>query len=207
MFELTDAARSREHPSPYFLPPTLANTVDGDPIESVLLLRDEMANMVWGVEQIVLGRTGDRIDRREQVQAAGLGLQQIDGDIADAELIYRLATPVPDHWIPFVPVPATDGSPGDAGVVLERRTMRRMSPTGFVDIAPLGVLLEPGRVLRINEEAVPREGILLERSFQLARWIDGSTHLWLGRRKRGGRGEGRSGLRFDAVDQIDLSDV
>ena len=111
-------------------------------------------------------------------------------------MIYRLATPVADHWIPFVPVPDGDG----AGVILERRTMRRTTSTGPMDIAPLGVILEPGTPLHIEEGEVPREGIIVERSYQLARWTDGSTHLWLGRQKRIGRGEGRSGLRFDVVD-------
>jgi hypothetical protein len=182
----------------FFLPPTLARTVDGDPIESVTLLRDEMANMVWGVEHLVSGTTGDVVDRDQRAPTPGMGLQQLDGEVADAELIYRLATPVPDHWIPFVPVPAGGDDPG---VVLERRTMRRVTSDGTVDIEPLGRLLEPGTVLRIQEAEVPREGIIVERSFQLARWSDGSTHLWLGRRKRVGRGEGSSGLRFDVVDR------
>ena len=38
------------------------------------------------------------------------------------------------------------------------------------------------------------------RHYQYARWIDGSTFLWLGRRKSTGRGEGSSGLRFDRVE-------
>ena len=53
--------------------------------------------------------------------------------------------------------------------------------------------------LNICEEEVPREGARVTRSYQLARWLDGSTHLWMGRRKQVGRGEGSSGLRFDSV--------
>jgi hypothetical protein len=34
----------------------------------------------------------------------------------------------------------------------------------------------------------------------VTRWQDGSTHLWIGRRKKIGTGEGSSGLRFDALD-------
>jgi hypothetical protein len=156
-----------------------------------------MANMVWGVERRVVGPTGDIVDRDDTATAPGLGLQQVDGEVIDAELVYRLATPVPDHWIPFVPVPSADHD----GVVLERRTLRRTTPDGPVDIPPLGRILEPGTPLRIEEEEVPREGAIVERTFQLARWTDGSTHLWLGRRKRVGRGEGRSGLRFDVVER------
>jgi hypothetical protein len=53
--------------------------------------------------------------------------------------------------------------------------------------------------LAIHEEEVPREGVRVVRTFQLARWQDGSTHLWIGRQKSVGRGEGSSGLRFDML--------
>jgi hypothetical protein len=48
---------------------------------------------------------------------------------------------------------------------------------------------------------VPREGALVERRFQYARWFDGAGLLWLGRRKSVGRGESSSGLRFDILDR------
>ena len=51
------------------------------------------------------------------------------------------------------------------------------------------------------EEEVPREGARITRSFQFTRWIDGSSHLWLGRRKTVGGGEGSSGLRFDKLEE------
>jgi hypothetical protein len=40
------------------------------------------------------------------------------------------------------------------------------------------------------------------RSYQYARWSNGSTHLWIGRRKQPGRGEGSSGLRFGVVEPV-----
>jgi hypothetical protein len=55
--------------------------------------------------------------------------------------------------------------------------------------------------LSLFEEEVPRSGLRLVRQFQYARWLDGSTFLWLARRKGVGRGEGSSGLRFDSVDE------
>jgi hypothetical protein len=51
----------------------------------------------------------------------------------------------------------------------------------------------------IEEEEVPRAGRLVQRVFQRARWHNGSTFLWLGRRSQTGRGEGSSGLTFDYV--------
>jgi hypothetical protein len=46
---------------------------------------------------------------------------------------------------------------------------------------------------------VPRSGVDVVRTFQLARWIDGRYVLWCGRSRRTGKGEGSSGLRFDSV--------
>ena len=46
---------------------------------------------------------------------------------------------------------------------------------------------------------MPREGAVIERAFQFARWFDGRALLWLGRRKGAGRGERASGLRFDGL--------
>jgi hypothetical protein len=49
------------------------------------------------------------------------------------------------------------------------------------------------------EEEFVREGVRVERMYRLARWSDGSTHLWLARRKITGAVAGSSGLRFDQV--------
>jgi hypothetical protein len=51
--------------------------------------------------------------------------------------------------------------------------------------------------LRIAEEEVGRDGVVVERRFQYARTADGRAVLWVGRSKRVGRGEASSGLRFD----------
>jgi hypothetical protein len=39
--------------------------------------------------------------------------------------------------------------------------------------------------LDIFEEEIPREGCRVTRSYQYARWFDGSPLLWIGRRKTG----------------------
>jgi hypothetical protein len=80
--------------------------------------------------------------------------------------------------------------------------MRRPRPDGSLEpILPLGRILEPETTpLRIHDEEVPRDGANVRRAWQLARDPSGRTHLWLGRRKGSGRGEGSSGLRFDAVE-------
>ena len=66
-------------------------------------------------------------------------------------------------------------------------------------VEPRGAVLGVDGDLRLAEEEVPREGAVVQRAFQYARWFDGRSLLWLGRRTRAGRGEGASGLRFDAL--------
>src|SRR5207244_1744289 len=110
-----------------------------------------------------------------------------------APIVYRLASSVPDYWIPLVPT-------RDRGSFwLTRAAMMRSLPNGSREaIKPLGRILEPETsTLGIYEEEVPRAGIRVTRTYQYVRAPDGSTFLWLGRRKRSGRGEGSSGLRFD----------
>jgi hypothetical protein len=67
----------------------------------------------------------------------------------------------------------------------------------------LGHILEASQGLTLFEEELPREGIRVTRSYQFTRWIDGSSHLWIGRRKGVGRGEGSSGLQFDSLNAKD----
>ncbi len=194
----------------FLLPPTLAQTIAGEPIEQVALFRDEMANMTWGVERRVQGVSGDAYDRGTE-SSRRAAQQQVSGPPVDAQLVYRLATSVPEHWIPFVPVPADGSDPGtDPVIQLERRALLRTELDGRRRaIHPKGVLLrsDPDQApeaeppLRIEEEEVPREGAIVERAFQFARWFDGRSLLWIGRRKVVGRGEGASGLRFDVLDR------
>jgi hypothetical protein len=62
-------------------------------------------------------------------------------------------------------------------------------------------VLRPGRALRLHEEEIPRTGAVVTRHWQLARGPDGRLHAWLARRKRPGRGERGSGLRYDAIER------
>jgi hypothetical protein len=192
----------------FFLAPTAPSPLTGDPVEQVALFRDEMANLCWGVERRVQGPAGETIDRYIEAGRTPLHQQLVDPP-PDVRLIYRLATPVPEHWIPFVPVRAEiEGDP--AGIQLERRVLLRFDATGASRaVHPHGILLrsdlsitpdaEPP--LRLFDEEVPRDGALVERAFQYARGPDGASYLWLGRDKRVGAGEGASLLRFDSTER------
>jgi hypothetical protein len=103
---------------------------------------------------------------------------------------------VPEHWIPLIPTP----EPGTTAMRLRRGTMLQHRGEALREVPPEGRLLEPGRDLRLFDDEVPRDGAHVTRAYQYARWTDGTAHLWMGRRKRPGRGEGWSGLRFDLVE-------
>lgn len=189
----------------FVLPATVRHALQGTPLEEVTMFRDEMANLVWGVERVVQGPSGEPV-ARGLVESRSLR-QSIPGDLGDAQIVYRLMTPVPDHWVPFLSVPVPGVPPSDFATELQRRPLvhfRRGESPQLVH--PQGVLLrgDPGRdvsddLLRVAAEEIPREGILLTRRFQLARTADGGSVLWIGRQKATGRGEGASGLRYDTA--------
>jgi len=173
-----------------FVPPALAASLNSQPVEDVWLLRDEMANLAWGVERIVENRAGDRLDR----QNAYLAQQTATPAATDGSgLSYRLASEVPDYWIPLVAVP----DPSGQGIRLQRGALAR--PGANTVVPPRGRILGVPGPLFLRDEEVPRAGAHVTGGYQYARWIDGSSHLWRGRRKGAGRGEGSSGLKFDNV--------
>lgn len=181
------------------LAPTLAGTLHGEAIEEVLLLRDELANLAWAVERVVESAAGGRLDRLEGYRTTRFTPPPERSSDGDDMLHYRLATTVPDYWLPLVPVRIDPARPDirlQRGRVLLDRDGEPVAP------GALGRVLEPGAPLSLFEEEVPRAGARVTRAWQYARWADGATHLWIGRRKGPGRGEGWSGLRFDVVEPL-----
>jgi hypothetical protein len=179
--------------------PALASSLQGRPLEDVLLLRDETANLVWAVERAVEGENGLPVDRAAAAYAQAPGPPP-PATPADT-LAYRLRSDVPEHWLPLIPQRLQASDPS---MTLRLGALSRIRPDGaVVPIRPLGRLLAPATPdapVMLREEEVPREGARVTRAYQLARWVDGTTFLWLGRRKAVGRGEGSSGLRFDTME-------
>jgi hypothetical protein len=185
----------------FFLPPVLGPALQSAAVEDVLFLRDEMANVAWAVERVVESPAGRPLDRFEAFQVARQRRARDEespagGGAAPADVdAYRLGTAVPDYWIPLLPVQQGASSQLRRGV-LPRRAID--GTEGVLE--PQGRVLEPGQALLLHDEEVPREGARVTRAYQYARWVDGSTHLWIGRRKQPGRGEGSSGLQFDVLE-------
>lgn len=179
----------------FFLPPTLVRNIEGRPVEEVLFLRDETANLAWGVERLIESATEQPLNRYE-IETARDNSGQPVAPVPEIP-VYRLASRVPAHWVPLLPL---QNDPATGAVRLVRGAV--LTPDGSQQIvrAQGRILNADGQAaLALYEEEVPREGVRVTRNFQLARWLDGSTHLWMGRRKTVGRGEGSSGLRFDVL--------
>jgi hypothetical protein len=179
----------------FFLPPVLADSLNGEPVEEVLLMRDEVANLVWGIEHLAPSAAGGGFDRDAVDRPTAVTPPVGEGEA----LRYRLATSIPENWIPFQPVRIDPSQPA----VKLKRSAALLDAGGAAGFSrPLGRILEPDRPdFSLFEEEVPRAGARVTRAYQYARWTDGSTVLWLARRKRAGRGEGSSGLQFDTLDE------
>lgn len=176
--------------SPWFLfAPALPQSVEGPPVETVLLLRDEMANLAWAVEQTVPDLAGDPVDRRGRWAA-----RPPDAPARGPYPRYRVETDVADFWFPLAP----EQLPDRENVRLRLVPLVR-GTGGGPGAAPLGRLLRTG--MWLHEEEVPRSGARVERAVQRARWHDGSAHTWATRRKGPGIGGVSSGLRYDSLDE------
>lgn len=191
MFELANADGTTDAGHALLLLDALPTTHESAPVEDVLMLRDELANLAWAVEKIVTSRTGRPLNRHED--EATRRFPAATGSAGERR--YVLQTPVPRNWIPLLPRFDTDGAGAVIRRLLARGAIREQA--GGPGIPPLGRLLEPGVPLALYDEEVPRAGAQVSRLWTLGRGVDGSTHLWRGRRKGPGRGEGSSGLRFD----------
>jgi hypothetical protein len=168
--------------------------MESSPVETVLFLRDEMADLAWGVEARVQDALEASVDRR----AAWIAPGKLPPGTRDLPA-YHVETVVPDYWIPLAPEQ-------DKQSVHLRMVPMEVDNDGVPqEIEPKGLLLratdsEGQFRLWLFEEEIPREGTQIDRLYRYARWQDGRTSMWTARRRRVGRGEGSSGLRFDVLD-------
>src|SRR5262249_6293892 len=112
----------------FFLPPALGVSLEGNSLEEVLLLRDEMANLAWAVERIVESPINSPLDRFEAFQEQRRREERANSSKSNGQsaattaLTYRLGSSVPDYWIPLLPV--QDGS----AIRLRRGSLPRTGP-------------------------------------------------------------------------------
>jgi hypothetical protein len=207
MYTLAGAAQD----GALFLAPAAPKVQDGEPLEELHLIRDEMANLVWAIEARVPLATGwaraggelaaERVAYHRRLIAAAPAppAEHV------APIHYRAMTGVPEHWIPLVPVHAARSS---REIQLQRGAMLRVLeadplPPGKVEpqtsLLRRGLDERPRAAYFVHEEEVPRAGTHVSLAFQRARGSDGAALVWLGVRKETGRGEGSSQLGFDDI--------
>ncbi|MEP7106536.1 MAG: hypothetical protein ABI760_01115 [Ferruginibacter sp.] len=188
-------------------------------VEKVSFLRDEMANMVWGVEEITRdpyggGRDGESLAKQTMALVNSLNPQNKasdEGKLSAEGWKYKAGTLMAENRIPFIPMamdPAQQISFNKRKVILQRAAMPRVAD----DFAPIRIrprtslLGQPGRPenekpdpLFIFEEEIPRTGIVLSLVWKRTRWFNGQTHVWLSRKKTVGTGEIDANFRFDIL--------
>jgi hypothetical protein len=192
--------------------PTVPKIQEGKPAEETVFIRDEMANMVWGIEKIVPLANGkskpgaeaarETLDRYRALLA---GTPPPPSPEPKAKIRYRVMNSVPENWIPFIPVRVSDVN-DPRQIQLQRAAMPPVLPGDpRTKVRPRTILLREGldQTVRasyfLHEEEVPRAGIQVSQSFQRTRWTKGRVFVWLGVHKQTGRGEGSSALAFDQI--------
>lgn len=188
-------AGSRAKPEPtLFLPPTAVGPIEGRPIEELLFMRDEAANLAWAIERTLPGVLTEPLPAWDPQRAPPRPSEE------DVPLRYRLMTAVAESWHPLQPVRLTGSN---RQIALQLTPMLRETTGGTLEpIEPRGRILREGtRPLRIDEEAVPRTPLLVEVSFQRARDANGKTYLWLGRKKSNAAPQRGSALVFDGLEE------
>ena len=198
--------------------PTVEKIQEGKPLEEVILLRDEVANMVWAIEKKIPLPTGSPKNGAEAAHELRNFYQKLvdENNVApvaipdlmknEANIRYEIMNTVPENWIPFIPV-HVPGS--NREIQLQRASLPRILkndlPENAKKIKPRTQFLREGldtptiEPYFIHEEEIPRAGVRIYHTFQRARWYNGKVVTWYGARKQTGRGEGHSGLAFDQI--------
>jgi len=176
-----DAAAEPSGLSRLFVAASPAEASDGEPIEELHLLRDEVANVAWAVERIVTHPLGQGVE--PAVPQAAENATALSG------LVWTLAPSAPPrNWFPLLPMQIGKLTPG---VLWSAR-----------DARPVGRLMSELKSAKgsLHQEEVPPEGAQVARRWQSARAIDGTLHFWIGRDKAPRRTDLAPAIRFDLVE-------
>jgi hypothetical protein len=194
--------------------PSAPAVQQGRALEEVMLVRDEIANMVWGIEKTIALPNGEPKAGAEAARETKAFFERkaIPAMLPplienDAKIRYDAMNTVPENWIPFIPVHV----PGDnRETQLQRAAMLRIvEGLPEVKVRPRTSLMRAGLDVSIpvgyflHEEEVLRAGVIVTQRYQRTRWRDGRAWVWLGVQKQTGRGEATSGLAFDRLLDIE----
>ena len=174
-----------------YLAPRVAQPLIGPVVEQVTLTHDEQANIAWAIEQIL-----------ESPLQVGIALSDARppeprGD-PQAPPQYKLFHRPPPHWVPLLPVRTGP----DAEVLLARGSVSDEAGNGRL-VGSVTTMLAGGTdgALLIPEEEVPDDGLVVQRHYQAARWIDGTLHIWAAYRARPAGSLPSANLRFNSISE------
>lgn len=227
MFQLTRSSTGgvAESDNRIFIPPIISQkATETEPLEKVRFLRDEMANLVWGVESKIPHYWRGNLDAKEFNLSYNGYLKDLSekinpppvlGSTEGVNHVYKVMnSEVPDNWIPFIPVKTND--PSHREVLLQRGAMPRIlantsEEAPFPKIRGNTTIMREGlsaeneqnqeAAMYIHQEEIPRAGVEISGAWQRARWYNGKMCNWYSRKKVVGRGEGNSGLAFDQLER------
>ncbi len=130
MFNIAPETNNGKEMGGLLLPPCFASTIESKPVEEVNFVRDEMANMVWGIETLVPDGTGGSLEVCEYSQGlmdyinekneqnyeritgkslnGTVSIQDSEGETKAlsshlADFKYTIQSSVALNWIPFIP--------------------------------------------------------------------------------------------------------
>ncbi len=191
-FELSGDTSVQHNRDPWlFVAPAAPPSQHSEPLERVIYIRDEGANLAWGIEETLEAPDG-RPYRRPRTKPENAKPASTD----PAELwSYELVSQTPSNWIPFIPQRIGAGP----DIRLRRARMEAWKNLNRYLVGPRSRLLDPTQPLTLYEEEVPRGGLEVTRAWQWTRSADGGAHLWVARTKRPGHGEKGSGLEADRL--------
>lgn len=206
------------------LVPAVATMQESEPLEQVAFLRDETANMVWGVETRIPDLVGGSLDGQTAQRKFVAYLESLQPEAGaqaastvEAEVRYQIGNTVPENWIPFISVHLGETQ---RAMRLQRASMPRWWNGDYHAVRGRTEVLREGMYADsstdelpfvnelhdtqdspyyIYEEEVPSTGVIVKGSYNRTRWYGGKTVVWYAYEKTVGRGEGASGLRFDQV--------
>jgi hypothetical protein len=195
----------------FLLLPTVPKVQSGPPLEEVVFVRDEMANMVWGIETRVAMVHGRSVLGYEAATDSRRRYERLVSENPvppppppTAPVRYQVMShSVPENWIPFIPVHVPNQN---REIQLQRAALPRIiprDPAPVRKVRPRTALVregfDAGLPYFVLEEEVPRAGALVRQAFHRTRWYGGRVAVWLGAEKTTGLGEGQSNLRFDQL--------
>lgn len=186
-----------------YMPRVVTGGHEGKPVEEVSLRRDEAANLAWAIETKIETAASKPLNRatlwaRARAELAAIAPPTDLPSLDEDDWVYLLETQSPPYWVPFAPGINAKGYPNGR---LDRRRLSAWErwPAEFRRLAgPQSMMIAPGGAFSIDEATLPRSGLVLTRSYQVARRPDGRVMVWATRRKR------PAGTELSGTREVDL---